>query len=361
MKNKFTQLRLKGRGAQIRIPNRFSSRQTEPDPSHLALQEEQENLLFPDTATRLVEVHPKTILNKMESPDLPLDWSMNPYQGCEHGCIYCYARNSHEYWDGGAGLEFETTILVKPQAPRLLEEAFSAKSWKASPVVLSGNTDCYQPAEARLKITRRCLEVFVKFHHPVGIITKNSLILRDLDLLLQLAGENLVHVNLSLTTLDEGLKRVLEPRTSSAARMLKTIEVLSRNGIPVRVLAAPIIPGINDTELRELVRRSADAGAGDITYQVVRLNGHLGDLFTDWLGKTFPDRAEKVLGRIRSLHDGKLSDSRFGRRMRGDGVWADLIRQQFRAARQSFLPENTLPAFNLEAFDRYRPGQLTLF
>ncbi|MCA0445497.1 MAG: PA0069 family radical SAM protein [Bacteroidetes bacterium] len=353
--------KIKGRGAQLRIPNRFSSRAVETEVNDLPTQTEREELLFPRPETKLVEVQPKTILNKMESPDLPLDWSMNPYQGCEHGCIYCYARNSHEYWDGGAGLEFETQILVKLQAPRLLRDALSNPKWKVSPVVLSGNTDCYQPAEAKLQITRKCLEVFAEFHHPVGIITKNSLILRDLDLLQQLAQNDLVHVNISLNTLDEDLKRVMEPRSSSVNRMLHTIKILSSNGIPVRVLIAPIIPGLNDTDIMDIVKLAAENGAGGVTYQVVRLNGHVGVLFEDWIKKTFPDRAEKVLNRIKSLHGGKLNDSRFGKRMRGEGQWAEIIRQQFKLAKDRYLPEETIPAFNLDLFDQHRPGQLGLF
>lgn len=353
--------RIKGRGAQIRIPNRFSSRSVETEVNDLPNETEREALLFPKPETQLIEVHPKSILNKMESPDLPLDWSMNPYQGCEHGCIYCYARNSHEYWDGGAGLEFETTILVKLQAPKLLREALSNPKWKVSPVVLSGNTDCYQPAEAKLQITRKCLEVSAEFRHPVGIITKNSLIVRDLDLLQQLAQDNLVHVNISLNTLDEDLKRVMEPRTSSVKRMLHTIQILSSNGIPVRVLIAPVIPGLNDTDIMDLVKLAADHGAGGVTYQVVRLNGHVGVLFEDWIRKTFPDRGEKVLNRIKSLHGGQVNDSRFGKRMWGEGQWAEIIRQQFRLAKEKYFPEETIPEFNLDLFDQFRPGQLGLF
>ncbi|MCC6282723.1 MAG: radical SAM protein, partial [Saprospiraceae bacterium] len=238
---------LRGRGAQINPASRYEHLQRDDQPVDWALvasdwEEE-------DLRTEYLETHPKTILNKVESTDIPLEWSMNPYQGCEHGCIYCYARNTHPYWGFSAGLDFERKILVKRNAAALLEHELKKKNWRAVPVMFAGNTDVYQPAERKFGITRACLEVFWKYRHPVGIITKNSLVLRDLDLIQQLASENLVHVAISITTLDDDLRQFLEPRTASIAQRLRTVETLSKAGIPVFVMMAPVIPGLNDHEI----------------------------------------------------------------------------------------------------------------
>ncbi len=345
---------IKGRGSQLNPTNRFETRSKEIYLEDLPTQEEREELLTSNPRTKYLEVFPKTILNKVESPDIGLAWSMNPYQGCEHGCVYCYARNSHQYWGYSSGMEFEQNILIKKNAPELLEEALSSKKWKAESIMLSGNTDCYQPAERKLGITRKLLEVFLKFKHPVGIITKNSLVERDIDLLSQLANQNLVGVTLSLTTLNEELKRTLEPRTSTAKSVLRSIKNLTEAGVPVNVNVAPIIPGINDEGMFDVVKAIAENGALSAGFIVVRLNGHNGLIFEDWINKNFPDRANKVLNQIKTMHGGKLNDSNFGRRMRGEGKFAELIRMQFSLARKKYLSGRQWPAMNFTIYEETR-------
>lgn len=345
---------LKGRGAQLNPTSRFESLVRESDP--LELQEEGER-----PRTQFTEVYPKTILNKVTSPDIGPSWSMNPYQGCEHGCIYCYARPTHNYWGYSAGLDFEQKILVKKNAPDLLEAALRKKNWEPLAIMLSGNTDCYQPIEAELKITRKILEVLWRYRHPVGVITKNSLITRDLDLLRQMATEQLVKVSLSVTTLEESLRRALEPRTASVAARLKTIKTLVDNGIPVNVMMAPIIPGLNDHEILEMAKTVADLGASSMYYTMVRLNGDVAEIFEDWIRKNLPDRADRVLNRIRDCHGGNLSDSRFGVRMRGEGKIAEMVAQQMQLARKLYFADRKMPAYNLELFHQMKNPQLKLF
>ena len=252
---------------------------------------------------------PKKIVNKVTSPDLGMMYSMNPYQGCEHGCIYCYARNTHEYWGFNAGLDFESKIIAKKNAPVLLEKFILHPDWNALPISLSGNTDCYQPLERKLEITRGILKVLANYRHPVGIITKNSLILRDLDLLTDLAKDNLVHVYISITTLNEELRGTMEPRTASALKRLKTVSVLSNAGVPVGVMNAPVIPGLNDHEIPSIIRAAAEAGARTAGMTMVRLNGSIGQIFEDWLRKNYPNQFEKVLNQISAVHGGSISDS----------------------------------------------------
>ena len=345
---------LKGRGAQLNPTSRFESLVRESDP--LELQEEGER-----PRTQFTEVYPKTILNKVTSPDIGPSWSMNPYQGCEHGCIYCYARLTHNYWGYSAGLDFEQKILFKKNAPDLLEAALRKKNWEPLAIMLSGNTDCYQPIEAELKITRKILEVLWRYRHPVGVITKNSLITRDLDLLRQMAAEQLVKVSLSVTTLEESLRRALEPRTASVAARLKTIKILVDNGIPVNVMMAPIIPGLNDHEILEMAKTVADLGASSMYYTMVRLNGDVAEIFEDWIRKNLPDRADRVLNRIRDCHGGNLSDSRFGVRMRGEGKIAEMVAQQMQLARKLYFADRKMPAYNLELFHQMKNPQLKLF
>ncbi|MGA8852886.1 MAG: PA0069 family radical SAM protein, partial [Christiangramia sp.] len=263
---------IKGRGAQLNVSNRFDehSHETRDDFLNYCASEgdEPEN-----NRTTIIETFPKTIVNKVTSPDVGMDFSLNPYQGCEHGCIYCYARNSHEYWGYSAGKDFEQKILVKRNAVELLEKKLKSKSWEAKPIVLSGNTDCYQPIEKKLKITRSLLQTFLKYRHPVGMITKNALIQRDMDILKELAQENLVHVNISITSLKEETRRILEPRTASIKKRLETVEKLSAANIPVSVMMAPIIPSINSHEIMPLVKEIAERGALGVGYTIVRLNG----------------------------------------------------------------------------------------
>ena len=350
---------LKGRGAQINPDSPYEKLQRGDAALDWALQEA--GWEDAELKTEYLETHPKTILNKVPSEDVPMEWSMNPYQGCEHGCVYCYARNTHPYWGYSAGIDFERKILVKKNAAKLLEETLKKKSWKASPVMFAGNTDIYQPAERTFGITRECLEVFWKYRHPVGLITKNSLVLRDLDILEKLAKERLVHVAISLTTLDEPLRQFLEPRTATVEQRLKTIETLTSAGIPVFVMMAPIIPGLNEHEVFAVAKKVSELGAGGMAYTMVRLNGDVGLIFEDWLRKAMPDRAEKVLNKIRSAHGGNLSDSRPGVRMRGEGKIAEIIREQFRVAKARYFADRKMPEFNLDLHEHHKSSQLRLF
>lgn len=314
-----------------------------------------------DNKTHYLEVFPKTIVNRVDSPDVSMGHSMNLYQGCEHGCIYCYARNSHEYWGYSAGLDFERKILVKKNAPQLLEEKLKSKSWKAQVIVMSGNTDCYQPAEKKFGLTRKCLELFWKYRHPVGIITKNALISRDLDIVSDLAKLNLIGVNVSITSLSEKTRQVLEPRTATIKKRLDTVKLLADNGVPVNVMMAPLIPGINSHEVLGLAKAAADAGALSVGYTVVRLNGAIGAIFTDWIRKAMPDRADKVLNQIKECHGGTLNDSRWGERMRGEGNFAQMMRAQVQMARKKYFAGKEFPELDHSLYEQYKEGQLKLF
>ncbi len=351
---KFEETYLKGRGAQINPPNPFDQFIYDTNPAiHLDPDEQ--------LRTEYIDVHPKTMLNKVTSPDIPLDWSLNPYQGCEHGCVYCYARNTHTYWGYSAGTDFEQKILVKKNAAELVEAKIKSANWKAAPLMLSGNTDCYQPIEKKLEITRSILKVMWKYRHPVGIITKNSLILRDLDLLKQLAQNNLVHVAISVTTLDESLRRLLEPRTASVQSRLFTIEKLSNHGIPVNVMFAPVIPSLNDHEVFRVAEWTSKLGARSMGYTMVRLNGDVGVIFEDWLRKNFPDRADKVLNKIKANHGGQVNDSQFGRRMQGEGNFAEIFKRQYQLAKKKFFEGRETPPYNLELHQQVKNPQLSLF
>lgn len=349
----------KGQGAQVNPDNRFFRHQQVQEPDYLNYLAAEGDLTA--VKTSYIDVFPKTIVNKVSSPDVGMDWSLNPYQGCEHGCTYCYARNTHEYWGYSAGVDFERKILVKKTAADLLAAQLQKKSWVATPIVVSGNTDCYQPAERKFELTRGLLETFWRFRHPVGIITKNALIQRDMDIVEKLHSENLIHVVLSITTLDEELRRKMEPRTASIKQRLKTVEALSRIGIPVTVMMAPIIPGLNSHEIFDLLRAAKNAGARNANYTMVRLNGQIGDVFSDWIRTAFPDRAEKVLNHIRGAHGGELRDSQFGRRMRGEGHVAMQIRDTFRLAKKKFFGNPPPIALNCVLHNNYKDAQLSLF
>ena len=351
---------VKGRGAQQNGHNRFfelSHEQRDDFLEYCAKSGEDPE----HNKTLYLPVFPKTIVNKVTSPDVGMVYSMNMYQGCEHGCVYCYARNSHEYWGFSAGLDFERRILVKKAAPTLLEAHIKRKRWKAHPVVMSGNTDCYQPAEKQFEITRKCLDVFLKYKHPVGIITKNALICRDLDILKALAEDDLVAVNISITSLSESTRRILEPRTATIKKRLETVKILSENGIPVNVMLAPIIPSINSHEILALAKLASEAGALSIAHTIVRLNGAIGAIFKDWLEKTMPDRASKVLHQIENCHGGRLNDSRFGKRMRGEGQMAKQINDMVRLAKLKYFRDKGMPTLNTQLHESHKDGQLRLF
>ncbi|WP_299798445.1 PA0069 family radical SAM protein [uncultured Maribacter sp.] len=351
---------VKGRGAQKNTSNKFSAYSYETRDDFLEFCRV-EGEVADRNKTQYLPIFPKTIVNKVTSPDVGMSYSMNMYQGCEHGCIYCYARNAHEFWGYSAGLDFERKILVKHDAPKLLEAKLRSKSWKPSTIVLSGNTDCYQPAEQEFEITRKCLEIFLKYRHPVGIITKNALILRDLDILKELNEYGLIGVNISVTSLSEETRRILEPRTTTIKKRLKAIRVLSENGIPVNAMLAPIIPGINSHEILSLAKAVSEHGALSMTFTVVRLNGAIGEIFTDWIHKTLPDKAEKVLHQIQECHGGRLNDSRFGLRSRGDGIIATQIHDMVRLAKRKYFEGKTFPKLNTTLHESYKDGQLKLF
>ncbi|OOQ61382.1 PA0069 family radical SAM protein [Mucilaginibacter pedocola] len=346
----------KGRGAQVNTHNKFLKNKYVLD--HVEGLDEQ---LLEDTRTQLFEESPKKIVSESNSPDLGRFVSINPYQGCEHGCIYCYARNTHEYYGFSAGLDFERKIIVKRNAPELLEKHFNKRGYEPVAMVLSGNTDCYQPIERKLKITRGLLQVFLQYRNPVSIITKNNLVLRDLDILTEMAAMKLVHVNVSLNSLNEALRQKLEPRTVTGIGRLAVIEKLSEKGIPVRVMVAPIIPGLNSNEMPDIIKAAADRGALAAGFTIVRLNGSIAEIFTDWVHKAFPDRAEKVLNMVRACHNGNLNESDFGRRMSGDGHIANSIHQLYRMACVRFLSGREMPQYDLSLFRPKGGKQMGLF
>lgn len=344
----------KGRGAQIKTENKYLKAQYTTD--HI---EGLDEALLENPQTQILKETAKKIVNKVNSPDLHFGFSMNPYQGCEHGCIYCYARNTHEYYGFSAGLDFETKIIVKQNAPELLERHILQPSWQAVPIMLSGNTDCYQPQEKKFEITRKMLGVMVRYRHPVGIITKNALVQRDIDLLKDLASDGLVNVMISITTLNEELRRKMEPRTASARKRLQTVESLAKAGVPVGVMNAPVIPGLNHHEIPEILQAASDHGALSCGMTVVRLNGSVGKIFEDWLRKNFPDRFEKVWNQISELHGGNVNDSIFGRRMSGEGKIAEAIQQLYRVAKRKYFEGKAMPPINLTKFRK--GGNLNLF
>jgi DNA repair photolyase len=303
----------------------------------------------------------RSLLTTNDSPDVGFDASINPYRGCEHGCIYCYARPYHEYLGFSAGLDFETKILVKEDAPELLRAELASPKWQPKVVAISGVTDAYQPIERKLQLTRRCLEVLAEFRNPVIIVTKNQLVTRDIDLLKELAGFDAAAVCVSVTTLDAELARVMEPRTSTPANRLEAIQMLAEAGVPVRVLAAPIIPGLTDHELPSIIKAAAKAGAQYAGYVVVRLPHGVGELFESWLEEHFPDRKKKVLNRIREMRGGRLNDPNFGTRMKGEGVYAEQIKSMFKLACRRAGIESGLRELSTAAFKRPARPQLSLF
>lgn len=342
------------RGAASNPPNRFEKIHLEPDEDWNPEED-------PLPRTQFFRDRTSTIISYNDSPDVGFESSVNPYRGCEHGCIYCYARPFHDYLGFSSGLEFETKIMVKEDAPKLLREELSSPKWKPKVIAMSGVTDCYQPAERRFKLTRGCLEVLAEFRNPVAIVTKNNLVARDIDVLSRFVPFNGVVVFISLTTLDTELRKVMEPRTSPPVARLAAIRALSAAGIPVGVLHAPIIPGLTDHEIPSLVAAAVEAGAKYAGYVVLRLPHAVAPLFEQWLTQHFPEKKEKVLNRIRAMRGGKLNQAQFGLRMRGNGIFADQIDALFDVAvRKAGIEGNSL---NLSAAAFRRPGaaQLSLF
>jgi len=354
------QEKIKGRGSQFNLPNRFEQIYIDQTSN-----ESDEYFEFDEREKKVQTVfyndHSKSILSKNESPDLGMGYSINPYRGCEHGCIYCYARATHEYLGFSSGLDFETKIMVKRDAAKLLEEAFSKSSWQPETIVVSGNTDCYQPVERKLEITRGCLEVFLKFRNPVAIITKNALVQRDVDILKELAKLNLVRVVISITSLKKEIQSKMEPRTSTPARRLQTIEFLSSNGISTSVNVAPIIPGLTDEEIPSILKEASERGAKSAGRVMLRLPFAVKELFTDWVKREFPARSNKIINRIKELHGGKLYNSEFGKRMTGEGEWADIVQKIFAANCSKFnLNKERIP-LSTNHFRRIVKGQIDLF
>ena len=302
--------------------SRFEAARVEYDPGEV-----------PDQGLEIYEDQTHNIIAKNDSPDLSFSYSLNPYRGCAHGCAYCYARPSHEYLGFGAGTDFERRLVVKPKAPELLREAFEQRSWRGELLVFSGNTDCYQPIESRFELTRRCLEVCLEYKNPVHIITKGTLIERDIDILAEMGRAGLARVGISLTTLDSSLSRRMEPRVPQPARRLEVIRRLSAAGCPVRVMVAPVIPALTDHELEPILEAARGAGATSASMIVLRLPKEVAPLFRDWLAEHYPDRAARVMGRVRDLHGGRDYDASWGRRFTGQGVSAALMQQRFRQAK----------------------------
>jgi DNA repair photolyase len=305
--------------------------------------------------TRLLSDSSRSVISRNDSPDVGFDVSLNPYRGCEHGCIYCYARPTHEYLGFSAGIDFESRILVKEDAPELLRRELSSPKWQPEELVMSGVTDPYQPVERKLEITRRCLAVLAEFRNPVGVITKNELITRDIDHLSELASHNAAAAFISITTLDGELARKMEPRASHPRERLKAVERLAAAGIPVGVMVAPVVPAITDHEIPKILEAAAAAGAQSAGYVMMRLPGAVAGLFEAWLEEHFPDRKDKVLNRVRGLRGGKLYDPRFGSRMRGEGIFADQVKAVFETARRRYGLDQKRVELSTAAFRR--PGQ----
>ncbi len=338
----------KGRAAASNVESRYHARTCEAIDDGWYQEECQ---VAPTTV--LQPVLAKTIISSNRSPDIPFEQSINPYQGCEHGCIYCFARPTHAYWDLSPGLDFETRILCKPNAPALLEKVLSSARYQCKPIAFGTNTDPYQPAEREQKIMRQLLEILLRHRHPLGIVTKSALILRDADLLQELARHNLIRVMVSVTTLQNDLKRTLEPRTAAPAARLRTIEALHRAGVPVGVMAAPIIPALNDMELEKILESARDAGADSAGYILLRLPLEVAGLFEEWLNVHYPQRAGHVMSLIRQSRGGQNYDAQWGQRMRGTGVFADLLEQRFRkACRTLGLLQQERSALDVSLFRR---------
>jgi DNA repair photolyase len=343
----------RGRGAVGNPPNRFEQ---------ISLERDAEWNPADDLAprTQFLRDLSQSIISYNDSPDIPFNASLNAYRGCEHGCSYCYARNTHEYLGFSAGLDFETKIMVKENAPELLRRELSSPKWKPQTLAMSGVTDCYQPIERRLQLTRRCLAVLAEFRNPVGIITKNHLVTRDIDLLRELAAHGAAMVHLSINSLDSELARKLEPRAASPKMRLAAVEALAKAGVPVGVLVAPVIPALNDHEIPSVLAAAKAAGAGWAGTEILRLPLTVAPIFEQWLEQNVPGKKEKVLNRIRAIRGGKLNDPRFGSRMRGEGIFADQISQMFHVARRKVgLPEDG-PELSTAAFRRSGGIQLGL-
>lgn len=345
--------KIKGRGSAENPANRFEKIEYVPS------EEEIEQGISPETT--FYTDNTRSIIAYNDSPDIGMGASINPYRGCEHGCIYCYARPTHEYMGLSVGLDFETKIFVKENAPELLRKELSSSKWKPQVIMISGVTDPYQPAERHFKLTRACLEVLAEFRNPLGIVTKNRLVTRDIDILKELAEFNACSVAVSITTLDGELARLMEPRTSQPFLRLKAIEELSENGIPTTVMVAPIIPGLNDHEIPNIIESAVDAGAVRAGYVMLRLPHGVKELFQNWLKRHYADRKNKIINRIRSVRKGKLNSPEFHERMKGEGIFAEQIEKLFKVSCRKAGIDKNRSSLSTESFRRPGTEQLTLF
>ena len=345
-----SQNHIKGQGAQRNVKNRFEQYSYEP-----------EDWEIEKTNTQIIEVFPKTIVNAVKSPDLPMEYSLNPYQGCEHGCSYCYARPTHEYWGFSAGIDFERKIMVKKNAPELLEKFFRKRNYIPKTIMLSGNTDCYQPIERELEITRKILEVCLAYRHPVSILSKNALVLRDLDLFIKMNELNLISVALSIPTMNEDLRRKMEPRTSSAIKKLEALKILKENNIPTGAMIAPIIPGLNSDETLNIIKKISETGADWFGYTLIRLNDTVEPVFVKWLETSFPDRKDKVISLIKQMRGGKLGEKRYFERYKGEGSIAEMIHKTIEIGRNKYFKNRKMIELSAAHFSGSKTQQLKLF
>ena len=345
-----SQNHIKGQGAQRNVKNRFEQYSYEP-----------EDWEIEKTNTQIIEVFPKTIVNAVKSPDLPMEYSLNPYQGCEHGCSYCYARPTHEYWGFSAGIDFERKIMVKKNALELLEKFFRKRNYIPKTIMLSGNTDCYQPIERELEITRKILEVCLAYRHPVSILSKNALVLRDLDLFIKMNELNLISVALSIPTMNEDLRRKMEPRTSSAIKKLEALKILKENNIPTGAMIAPIIPGLNSDETLKTIKKISETGADWFGYTLIRLNDTVEPVFVKWLETSFPDRKDKVISLIKQMRGGKLGEKRYFERYKGEGSIAEMIHKTIEIGRNKYFRDRKMVELSAAHFSGSKTQQLKLF
>jgi DNA repair photolyase len=354
---------LRGRGALENPAGRFEKLSTAVDSDAMdALYDPEEAEENARRCTQIFKDKSKTIIATNDSPDIGMEATVNPYRGCEHGCIYCYARPGHEYFGLSAGIDFETKIFAKPEAAKLLEQKFSLPSWEPKVVTLSGVTDCYQPIEKQLKITRGCMEVLRDFRNPAAIITKNHLVTRDIDIFSEMAKYNCIVVNVSVTTLDSKLSRSMEPRASQPHMRLRAIEALAKAGVPVNVMMGPIVPGLTEHEIPSILQKTAEAGAVSAAYTMMRLPYGVKDLFQTWVHQHYPDRAKKILNRIREVRGGNLNDPRFGSRMRGEGFHADQIAHIFKMSKKRYGLDKGFPRLTTKHFRHDgRSTQMNLF
>ena len=353
--------KIKGRGAQFNPKNRFERLRVEKFYNDEIDSFYSEGNPKERIATQYFKDTSRSVISVNNSEDIDFDYSFNPYRGCEHGCIYCYARPSHEYLGFSSGLDFETKIMVKENAPELLEKELKKKSYKPDIIIFSGNTDCYQPIESKLKITRKALEVCLKYGNPVGLITKNALVLRDIDILKEMSKKDLVSVTLTITSMDKSLISKMEPRTSVPLKRLETISKLAENNIPVGVNIAPVIPGLNDEEIPSILKAASELGAEYAGFILLRLPYSVKDLFVNWLSNEFPQKANKIINRIKDIRGGKLNNSEFGKRFSGEGEFAETIKSLFAISCKKYGLNKRDYQLSVQNFRKKANEQLEMF